>query len=201
MVGSHRRVLRTLTVVSCVVLSLTVAASAAANPAARAPEPTVPTSSTVTQSTTAMLPAGLSWAPYLDSTVTPLTVSPLISAGGCKYKQANDDPHKPSGTNYASIHGWWLKSAGTCPSKANVDVYLQAYGCGPFGCQWITVDSGSGDYYAGGGSGKRANARLTCASSAVVGWRGYTDVDLPGIIDPSGVTYSVIKDLACSPPG
>jgi len=67
-----------------------------------------------------------------------------------------------------------------------VDIYLQAYGCDPISCGWVTVASGSGDYYAGGGSGKRANARKACATTATVGWRGYVDVDLIGVSDPSG---------------
>lgn len=200
MAGSHWRLLRTLSVLSCVILmSISTAASAAATPAPQSPEPPMPPSSSAPPSTTDVLPAGSSWAPYPERTVSPMTESGVIIAGGCKYKQANDDPHLSSGDT--SIHGWWLRGGGTCPSKANVDVYLQAYGCGPFGCQWITVDSGSGDYVPGPGSGKWANARLQCSSTAVVGWRGYTDVDLPGIIDPSGVTYSTIRNLACSPPG
>lgn len=201
MFRSCRRLLRALGVLSCALLMLlSLAATAAATPVSPSPEPAAPPSSTPLPPAD-LLPDGYSWAPYPEGGISPTLESLPITAGGCKYKQANDDPHHPSGSNYASIHGWWIKGGGTCPSKANVDVYLQAYGCGPFGCQFITVDSGSGDYAPGGGSGKWANARLTCATSAVVGWRGYTDVDLPGIIDPSGVTYSTIRDLACSPPG
>lgn len=61
------------------------------------------------------------------------------------------------------------------------------------------MDSGSGDYYAGGGSGKWANARRTCSGTSTVGWRGYVDVDLIGVGDPSGYTYSTIANLACTP--
>ncbi|OZV71920.1 hypothetical protein CA850_32800 [Micromonospora echinospora] len=120
-----------------------------------------------------------------------------IVAGSCTYRQANDDPHLSSGD--ASVHGFWLYIAGTCPSKANVDVYLQAFWCDPFGCGWVTVDSGSGDYAPGSGSGTRANARINCSSSTEVGWRGVTDVDLPGIADPPGMYYGTPKDLPCSP--
>jgi len=87
--------------------------------------------------------------------------------------------------------------SGTCPSKAKVDIYLQAYGCDPISCGWVTVASGSGDYYAGGGSGKRANARKACATTATVGWRGYVDVDLIGVSDPSGYTYGPGVNLPC----
>jgi hypothetical protein len=143
-------------------------------------------------------PADGHFAPYPGGSVTPLVVSGVITAGSCKYRQAIDDPHRSGGDT--SIHGWWLKYSGTCPSKANVDVYLQAYWCDFLGCRWVTVASGSGDFYQGGGSGKWANARESCSSTArLVGWRGFVDVDLIGVSDPSGYTYSVIKNLYCSP--
>jgi hypothetical protein len=124
-----------------------------------------------------------------------------ITAGSCTYKQAIDDPHVSStAPPAASVHGWWLRVSGTCPSKANVDVYLQGYWCDIYGCRWITVASGSSDVYAGGGSGRRATARKTCSSTArTVGWRGFVDVDLIGVSDPAGYTYSAIRNLACSP--
>lgn len=137
------------------------------------------------------------WAPYPEGSVTPTAVSEVISAGGCNYQQANDNPHESSGD--ASVHGWWLDVGGSCPSEANVDVYLQGYWCDPFGCSWITVDSGSGDYAPGGGRGKRATARHACAGSDEVGYRGLTDVDLPGISDPGGTTASTIVNLKCVP--
>ncbi|WP_147437338.1 hypothetical protein [Micromonospora musae] len=61
-----------------------------------------------------------------------------------------------------------------------MDIDLQAYWCDPLGCPWVTVASGSGDYLAGGGSGRRSNARTNCSSSATVGWQGATDIDLNG---------------------
>ena len=139
------------------------------------------------------------FAPYRGGgTVTPKTESGVITAGKCKYKQAIDDPHHP--VNYVAVHGWWIYSSGTCPSKANIDVYLQAYWCDWLGCRWVTVDSDSHDYYAGGGSGRRATGHVDCSSNAgLVGWRGYVDVDLNGVADPSGYTYSVIKNFYCSP--
>ena len=139
------------------------------------------------------------FAPYSGGgSVTPQVVSGVITAGSCKYRQAIDYPHRSGGDT--SIHGWWLKYSGTCPSKANVDVYLQAYWCDIYGCRWITVASGSADVYQGGGSGKWANARESCSSTArLVGWCGFVDVDLINWSDPSGYTYSVIKNLYCSP--
>lgn len=88
---------------------------------------------------------------------------------------------------------------GTCPSKNTVTAGLQAYWC-DFTCYWVTVATGSGDSYQGPGSGKWANARRRCASSSrPIGWRGWTDVDLIGINDPSGVTYSNYANFYCTP--
>jgi hypothetical protein len=141
------------------------------------------------------------FAAYPGDVVTTLAESGPITAGSCTYKQAIDDPHFSSTPPAAvSIHGSWLRVSGTCPSKANVDTYLQGYWCDIYGCRWITVDSASGDVYAGGGSGRRVTARRNCSStSKTVGWRGFVDVDLIGVSDPSGYTYSAIKNLTCVP--
>lgn len=138
------------------------------------------------------------FAPYPGSAAAPMGESGNITAGSCTYRQAIDNPHLSGGDT--SIHGWWRTIAGTCPSLANVDVFLQAFWCDPFGCRWITVAAGSGDFRPGGGSGRRATARLACATNNLVGWRGFVDVDLIGVADPSGVTISTILNLACSPP-
>lgn len=155
---------------------------------------TAPSSSVASTST-----ADGHFAPYPGGgSVTPLVESGVITAGACKYRQAIDDPHISSGD--ASIHGYWKKYSGTCPSKANVDTYLQAYWCDYLGCRFVTVASNSGDVYQGGGSGKWVTARRHCSSTArLVGWRGFVDVDLIGVSDPSGYTYSNIKNLYCTP--
>ena len=136
------------------------------------------------------------FAPYPGG-VSPQAESSNISAGGCTYRQAVDDPHPSSGET--SVHGWWIKVSGSCPDKSDVSVDLQAYFCDSFSCYWVTVGSGSGRYAPGGGSGSRATARKTCSNSSTVGWRGVVDVDLPGIIDPSGTTTGTVQNLACSP--
>jgi len=100
------------------------------------------------------------FAPYPGG-VTPLAVSGVITAGTCRYQQATDNPHSPP--TDTSVHGWWIHYSGTCPAKATVTEYLQAYWCDIYGCRFITVASGKADVYAGGGSGKRATARLACA--------------------------------------
>ena len=139
------------------------------------------------------------FAPY-PRVASLMAESGNITAGSCTYRQAIDDPHISSTAPLAaSVHGWWLRVSGTCPSQANVDVYLQGYWCDIYGCRWITVASGSSNVYAGGGAGRRATARKTCSSSKTVGWRGFVDVDLIGVSDPAGYTYSAIRNLACSP--
>jgi hypothetical protein len=140
------------------------------------------------------------FAPYPGGVTTEAQSGP-ITAGSCTYEQAIDDPHISStAPPAASVHGWWLRDYGTCPSQANVDTYLQGWWCDVYGCRWITVASGSADVYAGGGSGNRVTARRTCSStSKLVGWRGFVDVDLIGVSDPAGYTYSTIRNLYCVP--
>jgi hypothetical protein len=136
-----------------------------------------------------------------DMAVTPNATSGTIHAGSCYYQQAVDNAHisSTSTTRATQSHGSWLNKGGTCPSKSNVDVYLQAVYCTDGNCGWKTVDKESGDVYAGGGSGKRITAHEDCSSTQTVGFRSYVDVDLNGVNDPSGYTYSTPKDLACHP--
>jgi hypothetical protein len=143
------------------------------------------------------------WAPasaITDGSIGILAESSTITAGDCKYRQAVDNPHiSTSPPRAASAHGYWKKVGGTCPSRANVDVYLQAVWCDSSGCRWRTVASDSKDVYAGGGAGRRATARETCGGTSKVGWRAFVDVDLIGQGDPSGYTYTPGRDLYCYP--
>ena len=131
--------------------------------------------------------------------VTPMATSPVITAGSCKYQQVTDNVHFSATGFAASAHGWWKKSSGTCPSKANVDAQLQAVWCGSGPCQWRTVDSNSDDVYSGGGSANRVAVRENCSGSKTTGYRIRVDVDLIGVSDPSGWTNSAGVDLACYP--
>lgn len=183
-----RRVRRTLIVVCCTAITSLGVLPATAMASPPSPAPSTPSASG-------------HFAPYSGGDITPLVESGNITAGSCTYRQAIDNPHiSSSAPPTASIHGYWKRVAGTCPSRANVDTYLQGYWCDVYGCRWITVASASGDVYAGGGSGNRVTARRTCSSTArLVGWRGFVDVDLIGVGDPSGYTYSTIVNLYCSP--
>lgn len=127
--------------------------------------------------------------------------SPVITAGGCSYRQVNDNPHLSGSPIDVSVHGWWLYAGGSCPSQNDTTVGLQAYWCDVV-CQWITVDTGGPvTSYEGSGSGKWANARRRCAPApnGPVGYRPWTDVDLIGISDPSGIHYGQIINFNCTP--
>lgn len=189
---------RSLTVLCCVaLLSLAVLSASAVASSPPPPETSTPSASSPQAPEATAPSASGHWAPA-PSGVTPMAQSGPITAGNCTYEQAVDDPHQSGGD--VSVHGWWLKDSGTCPSTAKVTVWLQAYYCDPlYGCSWVTVGGPSdGDYPPGGGSGKRATARRACSASDPVGWRGQVDVDLDGVSDPSGYTYST-KNLPCSP--
>lgn len=70
--------------------------------------------------------------------------------------------------------------------------YLQALWRNPNGSLvWLTVNKSIGNYKPGTGqSGRRGNARITCATQTNTSFRALTDVDLPGIIDPPGMQVS-----------
>ena len=115
-------------------------------------------------------------------------------AGSCSYETRGDWPHR-SGAD-VSAHGWWIYLSGSCPSQADVTVYLQQYWCDAWGCRWITRAQGAKRVYAGGGSANRANARKYCDSSEYTGWRNVVDVDLVGVSDPSDKAY-IIQNVYC----
>jgi hypothetical protein len=193
-----RRVRRTLAVVSCAALaSLGALSTSAGASSARSAVPSTASASGHFAPYPGVAGSAGQRSGLRPTRITPLAESGNITAGSCTYKQAVDNAHLSGGET--SVHGYWLKVSGTCPSTANVDAYLQAYWCDVYGCRWITVASASGDYYAGGGSGRRATARRTCAGTSTTGWRGFVDVDLNGVSDPSGYTYSPPQNLACRP--
>lgn len=121
-----------------------------------------------------------------------LTSAP-ITAGSCKYNQSVDNVDV---SVQASVHGWWGKVGGTCPTKAKVTVYSQAYYCG-LACGWVTVSVNSRTVKEG--TSKRANARVVCAGKKLVGWQGFVDVDLVGVNDPKGYTYGTKTNIFCEP--
>ena len=127
-----------------------------------------------------------------------MATSGWITAGSCTYRQAVDNPHLSSGTT--SVHGWWETSTSSgCPAYFNVDTLLQAFYCNMWGCSYVTIASDSRDVLAGGGSGRRGNARNSCLNSSLISYRGAVDVDLINQNDPSGLTYSPEVGVNCYP--
>ena len=62
------------------------------------------------------------------------------------------------------------------------------------------MDKRSNLLIPGGGSGRIVVARGPCHTDEMTGYRGVTDVDLPGIVDPPDKLYTDPKDLPCRPP-
>lgn len=124
-----------------------------------------------------------------------------ITAGNCTYKQRVDWPHWSDQYTTISVHGWWEKKYNSsCPRLANVDIYLQAYYCNYVGgCTYVNVASNSDDVRAGGGPGRRVNARNGCNGSVLISYRGAVDVDLHDQGDPRGLTYSPSFGRRCWP--
>lgn len=155
-------------------------------------------------------PASGYFAPYSGVATTPrakrgnitsMAESDPIQAGDCWYTQAVDNAHISSDPpTAASSHGWWNRVyISNCPVYANVDTYLEAWWCDGWGCRWITVASNTDDVREGGGSGNRVTARWSCSGTDLVGWRSFVDVDLIGVWDPPGYTYSDPVNLYCVP--
>lgn len=71
--------------------------------------------------------------------------------------------------------------------------------CNMWGCSYVTIASDSRDVLAGGGSGRRGNARNLCLNSSLISYRGAVDVDLINQNDPGGLTYSSEVGVNCYP--
>jgi hypothetical protein len=126
-----------------------------------------------------------------------LVMAPDVWAGKCEYTGRADYPHVTN--REASVHGYWVRLSGSCPSTARVTVDLQAYACSNIGCIWITQNTAEGTFASGSGTGRWATPHKACASAREIGWRGRVDVDLTGKVDPFGYQYSAQRDLMCTP--
>ena len=118
----------------------------------------------------------------------------------CEHEGRADSPHKSQGQ--ASVHGWWNALNEECPDKADVWVELWAYACGEISgeCGYVKITRSSTRRIApGGGRGKRATARHTCASVTSVTWIGRVDVDIPNEIDGSEKWWGPSNTISCSP--
>lgn len=122
--------------------------------------------------------------------------SRVITAGKCHYTQRTDDPGHRRGQ--VRVHGWWAKDRGTCPDKATTTIVLEAYWCDRWGCRYVTVASGKKT--AASGTSRRGLAAVNCAHEAsVVSYRARVDVDLVGVVDPAGWTFTPTVDFSCYP--
>lgn len=125
-------------------------------------------------------------------------ISPRTSWWGCDYEGRADYPHLTNGE--ASVHGYWVKTGGTCPSTATVTANLQALYCDMSGNSgWKTQDTRSGTFTSGSGSGNWATPHKSCGGQSSVAWRGEVDVNLTDFADPLGYHYGSAKDLNCYP--
>ena len=66
--------------------------------------------------------------------------SVFTAAGQCKWEGKADDPHLSNQDREASVHGWWIDKSkdGSCPSYAEIEVWLQVYACDldTWDCGW-----------------------------------------------------------------
>ncbi len=106
----------------------------------------------------------------------------------CQFTSEAYNPHISSdGSNQASAHGGWKDKSkdGSCPERADVEVWLQVYACrsytGP--CGWITKGHREDRIREGFKSGRRVTARAGCTSNARASWRNVVDVDIPDQFD------------------
>ncbi len=104
----------------------------------------------------------------------------------CNFTTGADDQHLSSTGFAASAHGWWEGNSVNCPEYAGVEVRLWGYYCGSAGvgpetCFWRFLTSSENRVRSGGGSGRRATARMTvliqCFHDAL---RRFGDPELSG---------------------
>lgn len=94
----------------------------------------------------------------------------------------------------ASGHGWWVKGT-TKATTAKVTVQLQYK---PKKSSSWNNRGTKGVRTIKPGTSKRANARMTCRSSATKSWRSWVDVDLVGYLDTPNKLYTGARSLRCT---
>lgn len=98
-----------------------------------------------------------------------------------------------------SGHGWWLKGT-TKATKAKVTIWLEVKS----GSGWHVVGQGAKTVYPGGGSARRATARMVCAAGPVAPGTKFTyrtriDVDLIGYADSAEQAVTEPASYPCLP--
>lgn len=109
-----------------------------------------------------------------------------------------DDAHiSRSAPATASAHGYWIKVT-TKATRAVVTIWLQV----KVGSKWKTVGSQKKTVKSGGGKGRRATARMTCAAGPIAKrpvYRSVIDVDLVGYVDDPRRAVTDPQALKCLP--
>ncbi len=98
-----------------------------------------------------------------------------------------------------SGHGWWIKGT-TKATKAKVTIWLETRS----GSGWRVVGKGAKTVYPGGGSARRATARMVCAAGPTAPGKKYTyrtriDVDLIGYADSNEQAVTTPASYPCLP--
>lgn len=180
----RRRPLKFVTVAGLSVLLMATAPGGSATAA--------PSSTTSGKVVAAALPPDLVGG---GSTSAPITIgsegSTLAAAGVCAAVTRGDYVHVTYGQ--ASGHGWWER--GTCTAtQADVTVQLQQYFSDG---SWRNSGSPGTRRIAPNQTSTRANARVTCASTATTGWRSVVDVDIVGVIDDATKLTTPGQNIGC----
>ncbi|MCY3921799.1 MAG: hypothetical protein OXG27_05315 [Chloroflexi bacterium] len=88
-----------------------------------------------------------------------------------------------------------------CPECADVEVHLQMWLCNvhnPNDYYWKTLNKSEPRIRPGGGDGRRTTAGILRSTSAAIGYRSVTDVDLVGQSDPDDKVYKS-ANVRCRP--
>jgi len=143
-----------------------------------------------------------SFAPYpgaeADTSEEQTGVEPQARAGSCEYDTRGDYPHRSGGD--VSAHGWWETTTySSCPTHADVEVWIQGVWCDRWGCRWLTAAHDEKRIRPRNIYNERTTARRACVSNDVVGFRTVVDVDLVGVIDPPDRYVGPPRDVPCRP--
>lgn len=98
-----------------------------------------------------------------------------------------------------SVHAWWVNT-NCSTTKAIVTVGIQKRNAAGlwFNADRPTTNPGKKTVFSGGGSANRANARYECFSVGQLNtYRTWVDVDLVGIADTPGRSYSGTYSMWC----
>ncbi len=126
----------------------------------------------------------LASAMVVPAHAAPAAEAPEQAAAPGLFITDGDDVHFSSTPPPAvSGHGWWIKGT-TKATKAKVQIWLEV----KVGSSWRVVGYGTKTVYPGGGSARRAAARMQCAAGPIARDTKYTyrsriDVDLIGHAD------------------